>query len=533
LDKENKSAISFALIYFNGTFVGTYSDQNGNFKLDISNNISKPLTISAIGYYSYTLNNISNGKQLIILLIPKVTELEEVVVTANSLVKERKENLKIFKNIFLGTTVNASDCIITNENDITFNYGKDEDTLKAFASKPIIINNMALGYKMIYYLDKFVYYRKSAIFFYQGSILFKEDLTSDDSQEKFYERKRKSAYLGSRMHFFRALWENDLQSNGFIVRNSLGEILDNTKFIIEDSNNRKFLKYRGKLNVCFKLAPTNNILLPESNIVILKDHVYFDKNGYFDPLGINWEGEMATRGTADWLPYEYTIETNRLLPVGMHLPGNTVFAQQKSCVVKMESISGAYSGSCKNGLAHGKGIAQGIDHYEGQFRKGFPYGNGTYIWLDGTYYTGQWRNGMREGNGQMVSIDSTANRIWKNGIWKDDVFLVKKDIPLYKIIQKRSVTNYSIRKVSYTNNNISIRLFRAGVENADMGGLSLYYSSGEEYHSSSYVGIQNPTFPIDIKVKFSALNYFHTASHDVIFEFTINEPGTWEVAIAY
>jgi hypothetical protein len=33
-----------------------------------------------------------------------------------------------------------------------------------------------------------------------------------------------------------------------------------------------------------------------------------DQNGYFDPLGISWEGEMARQRIADWLPYEYSIK---------------------------------------------------------------------------------------------------------------------------------------------------------------------------------------------------------------------------------
>jgi len=218
----------------------------------------------------------------------------------------------------------------------------------------------------------------------------------------------------------------------------------------------------------------------------------------------------------------------RLFLIGLLFLGNPVFAQKTGCEVKVADLSGSYSGGCKDGLAHGKGIAQGTDHYEGQFDKGMPDGKGTYTWSDGIYYEGQWRDGKREGEGIMVYSDSVVN-----GIWKDDTFLGKKFIPPYKIIRTLSFSRYSITQVSKTDNNIRIRFFRGGVENADMEGLSLTYTSGDEYYSSSFVGIQNPTFPIDIKIKFSAMNYFHTSSHNVIFEFTINEPGTWDVVISY
>jgi hypothetical protein len=52
--------------------------------------------------------------------------------------------------------------------------------------------------------------------------------------------------------------------------------------------------------------------LPESNspfvsyIFFLKDKVYFDANGYFDPLGVRWEVNMAQNRITDMLPYDYS-----------------------------------------------------------------------------------------------------------------------------------------------------------------------------------------------------------------------------------
>jgi len=310
LDGDTQIAIDYALIYFSGTFIGTYSDQNGNFELDISNYGSAPLTISAIGYYSMTVTDFSSGTNLKVLLKPKITELDAVVINAKSLARERKANLRIFKSIFIGTTENAPDCKINNEWDITFNYGSDKDTLKAFALKPMLIENMALGYRIIFYLDKFEYCRKTKCFYYEGNINFKADLSSEEAQKILFERRRKYAYLGSRMHFFRALWANNLDSNGFVVRNRLQESLDYKNIVFEADNHKKYLNYKENLNIVYNTrTPTLNLyLLPESNIVFRKQPAYFDRTGYFDPIAVNFEGDMATRGIADWLPYEYSIK---------------------------------------------------------------------------------------------------------------------------------------------------------------------------------------------------------------------------------
>ena len=79
LEKETNNTICFATIYFNGTFGGTSSDQNGNFELDISKYRSMPLTISAIGYYSVTITEFSRTKSLTVYLQPKIYELNEAI----------------------------------------------------------------------------------------------------------------------------------------------------------------------------------------------------------------------------------------------------------------------------------------------------------------------------------------------------------------------------------------------------------------------------------------------------------------------
>jgi len=299
LDEITKDTICFASVYFNGTFAGTSSDKNGYFELNVSKNISMPLTISAVGYYSYTLTDFSTTEPLLIYLKPKVYELEDAVIRAESLERKRKRNLLVFKNEFLGTTANARQCEIINEKDITFNYDSDDDTLKAFALKPILIDNRALGYKITYYLDKFEYYKKSGATFFSGNIIFTEDASTEETLQKFVTN-RKLAYLGSRMHFFRALWSSKLKLNGFTVTNSVNENLLYEDLLIQDFKNNKFLTYPENLRIGYNIGG--------SYIVFLKRHVYFDQTGYFDPLGINWKGEMAEQRIADWLPYECAIK---------------------------------------------------------------------------------------------------------------------------------------------------------------------------------------------------------------------------------
>src|SRR5512136_132156 len=50
LDIETRKPVSFAYLYFSGTFTGTQSDKDGYFELDVSKNATQQLIISAVGY---------------------------------------------------------------------------------------------------------------------------------------------------------------------------------------------------------------------------------------------------------------------------------------------------------------------------------------------------------------------------------------------------------------------------------------------------------------------------------------------------
>ena len=54
---------------------------------------------------------------------------------------------------------------------------------------------------------------KFKTFNFSGGIIFKENLKADETKKQLFEANRKEAYLGSKMHFFRALWENNLFYN--------------------------------------------------------------------------------------------------------------------------------------------------------------------------------------------------------------------------------------------------------------------------------------------------------------------------------
>jgi hypothetical protein len=219
--------------------------------------------------------------------------------------------------------------------------------------------------------------------------------------------------------------------------------------------------------------------------------------------------------------------SKRLIFILFLVSGTVAYSQQNDCKVIKVEISGSYTGGCKNGLAQGKGVAQGIDYYEGQFDKGVPEGRGKYIWADGTYYEGHWENGIRNGSGKMVYRDSIVT-----GYWKEDKYVGKKLIPSYEIMRSVGVTRSNIKKSIGNEEEIRIKILKGGTENSELIDFNINYSSGDEYRGGNIFGVKHLKFPIIIKINYSTWNAFHTSLYPVVFEFKINEPGIWDVIVS-
>jgi len=206
--------------------------------------------------------------------------------------------------------------------------------------------------------------------------------------------------------------------------------------------------------------------------------------------------------------------------------GSSIFAQNE-CRVLMPEISNSYTGGCKNGLANGKGSALGIDSYEGRFSKGWPNGKGKYMWKDGAVYDGEWSMGLREGKGTMYfPNDSVVTGFWKNGVFAGE-FLV----PPFKITRQSGVVRSSIVKLNEMGAGFRVGIYLAGKFNTDVEDLTIVCDSGEEYLSGRFVAIQNAIVPYSATIRYRTWNALHTSQSDVLFEFTINEPGSFEVSI--
>ena len=202
----------------------------------------------------------------------------------------------------------------------------------------------------------------------------------------------------------------------------------------------------------------------------------------------------------------------------------------RSCRVLLSSISGSYDGGCKNGFAHGKGVAIGRDKYEGRFKKGLPNGQGTYTWKNGNIYTGDWKLGKRSGKG---SLYSSANGEKITGYWKNNEFVKEIKEPVYRVISPHNIHSVNIRKISdIQQTRVTVKLRRDGQYKSNQLELDMAVSSGTESKSTYFI-YNSVMFPWKCNISFVAVTRLSNDPIKCKVQVEIDEPGDWEVLVNY
>ncbi len=133
-------------------------------------------------------------------------------------------------------------------------------------------------------------------------------------------------------------------------------------------------------------------------------------------------------------------------------------------------------------------------------------------------------------NAQITPTDANLLEVSGNSARPGIAPSEKKVKPSYKIETRRGVSHFSIHRYC-GGSEVRIKIMQNAVENNDIEDFSLAYDSGNEYRMGNIYGIENITFPLYVKVTYRSWNAFRTGRFDVAFEFTINDPGVWNVTI--
>jgi hypothetical protein len=334
LGKVTDSASGLPLVgasaYCQNTTYGTISNNDGLFFMRLPAG-GYDLVVTYTGYEKKIMrlsNNSSYTDTLNIVLVKEDKTMTEVAVVATNEVADGWAKYgKFFTDHFIGTTPNATHCTLENPQSLHFFYSKKRNRLKVTADSDLVVKNLALGYIIRYQLDSFSYDYSSQISQFTGSPFFIE-IDTTEAVKTQWSKNRGRTYLGSRLHFMRALYDSTVSEEGFILEKLEGEAANIKSSFITDIYNENdyvadstdvMMNWAGQYRISYKpVLPDKNFLtefkLPlntrfQITVVDIADGFIIEENGYFyEQYEVINTGYWAWKKLAELLPYDYQYE---------------------------------------------------------------------------------------------------------------------------------------------------------------------------------------------------------------------------------
>lgn len=330
IDSASRQPLNGASAYCQNTTHGTITNNEGLFFMRLPNG-GYDLIVSYTGYNKSVLRISSNqamADTVVIELVKEEKTMTEVAVVASNEVADGLAKYgSFFTDHFIGTTPNASQCVLRNPEALRFFYTKKRNRLKVTAKEDLIITNYALGYTIRYQLDSFSYDYNTNISQYTGYPFFQE-IDSTTEAQTAWKKNRAKTYLGSRLHFMRSLYDSVAIEEGFIVEKmdndpkSVKGTIINTLYdgeqYVADSNDVT-INWQGRYRVSYKTVfPEKRFLqefkLPANTrmqvtLLDIADGFVIEENGYFyEQYDVINTGYWAWKKLAELLPYNYEYE---------------------------------------------------------------------------------------------------------------------------------------------------------------------------------------------------------------------------------
>lgn len=219
LDAESLQPLEFATIFINNSTFGDITDRNGTFQINIPSG-NYELVISYLGYqtFSFPFNTNTIRDSYEFRILPEYFELEEAGI-AEKRDKAWYNNLEIFKENFLGTSINGQRCKILNPEVLILDNETNKNVLTARSKGILEIENPNLGYSIKYVLEGFELDFEKKISKYVGYPYFIEQDIPRRRKAQI-EKQRIRAFEGSITHFVRVLYQGNIGEEGFVVKKS-------------------------------------------------------------------------------------------------------------------------------------------------------------------------------------------------------------------------------------------------------------------------------------------------------------------------
>ena len=208
-----KTPVPRATVFLSNSSIGSASLEDGTFILSPVRQGQYTLIVKILGYEEYSKVVLVGREPLRIEigLTPKPMMLREVVISSAA---DWKKNYDIFRREFIGSDLNAKNCVVMNPHILNITYNPTRRVLHADADEFLVVENHALGYRVKFLLNDFRIDNIAGIISSSGERVF-EELPGSEAQKKKWHQNREEVYYGSAMHFYRSLYSDKLTKEGF------------------------------------------------------------------------------------------------------------------------------------------------------------------------------------------------------------------------------------------------------------------------------------------------------------------------------
>ena len=306
-DKQTKEPLYGVSVYFDGTTIGTSSNEEGKFSINYQASTKSPLVVSFIGYETllFDVRKLENGAKIYLKLKPQA--LGTVYLENDPWSRAKK--LAIFKREFIGTSVEPFQCRILNLDDIKLTYNPTTQKLNAYSENPIMIKNKYLGYMVSYTMEEFeadlrltdtglVLTRSVYI---EGATFYEE---LHKKVRRRHQKTRKKEFGQSVLYFMRSLAKKQLTENGFQIFHK-GFIVPPYKYFnIKPMGDDTHVTLKAdKLVIVYNRFEKSFMTILDKQ----KDFVINKYGNYSPPRRISFGGVLGDKRIANTLPLNYGL----------------------------------------------------------------------------------------------------------------------------------------------------------------------------------------------------------------------------------
>jgi hypothetical protein len=214
MDEASGKPMPFANVYVNGSTQGAVTDEKGYYALAGLPLGTVEIVASFVGYQSAAQKirfENTSAKKADFRLEPSAQMLDAVTVKGSR--KRSERYLREFKRQLFGEPFGGQ-CLLVNSE--VLNFEEVNGHLYATANEPLIIDNQALGYRLIYDLQHFDGDASGKVYS-AGTARFEELKAANEREANRFRRNRLIAYKGSIRHLMATLIDNTFEQAGFLV----------------------------------------------------------------------------------------------------------------------------------------------------------------------------------------------------------------------------------------------------------------------------------------------------------------------------